>query len=64
MAGYQQYLNQVYNEMIKASLTHIDGEPATFDHIDQIRPDDHRVTTIVELVVHIRRISLLGDAGK
>ena len=64
MAGYQHYLNQVYNEMIKASLTHIDGEPATFENIDHIRPDDHRVATIVELVVHIRRISLLGDSGK
>ena len=64
MADYQAYLNRVYIEMVSASLTHIDGEPATVEQVQMIRPDDQRAATISELVMHVQRISLLGDKGK
>ena len=64
MADYQAYISRVYIEMVRASLTHIDGEPASIDQVQLIRPDDARSSTISELVIHIQRISLLGDEGK
>lgn len=64
MSDYQAYLNRVYYEMIRASLTHINDEPATLDDIQNIRPDDNRSNTISELIVHIQRISILGTEGK
>ena len=64
MSEYQQYLNNVYSEMIRASLVSIDDVEATLEEIHMIRPDSHRVQTISELVLHIQRISLLGDKGK
>lgn len=64
MANYQAYISRVYIEMVRSSLTHIDGEPASIDQVQLIRPDDNRSTTISELVIHIQRISLLGDEGK
>jgi hypothetical protein len=64
MSDYQAYLNRVYYEMIRASLTHINDKPATLDDIQNIRPDDNRSNTISELIVHIQRISILGTEGK
>ena len=64
MADYQAYISRVYIEMVRASLTHIDGEPASVEQVQLIRPDDARSSTISELVIHIQRISLLGDEGK
>lgn len=61
---YTAYISRVYIEMIRESLVSIDGEPASFEQIDLIRPDQVRSDTISELVVHIQRISLLGDSGK
>jgi len=64
MSEYQQYLNNVYNEMIRASLISINDVDATLEQLQMIRPESHRVQTISELVLHIQRISLLGDEGK
>ena len=64
MSQYQQYLNNVYNEMIRASLVSIDDVDATLEQLQMIRPESHRVQTISELVLHIQRISLLGEQGK
>ncbi len=64
MSEYQQYLSNVYNEMIGASLVSIDDVDATLEQLQMIRPESHRVQTISELVLHIQRISLLGDQGK
>ena len=64
MSQYQAYLSRVYLEMIRASLTHINGEQASLDQIDMIRPDSDRLTVVSELVAHIQRISLLGIEGK
>lgn len=64
MSDYQAYLNRVYIEMVRASLTHINDEPATLEMVQNIRPDDTRAQTISELVMHIQRISLLGIEGK
>ena len=64
MSDYQAYLNRVYIEMIRSSLTLIDGQEASVETLDLIRPDSKRVQTTSELVMHIQRISLLGDEGK
>jgi len=64
LSEYTAYLNRVYIEMIKSSLVSINGEDADFDMIDNIKPESHRTQTISELVLHIQRISLLGDSGK
>ena len=64
MSQYQQYLQNVYNEMIRVSLVSIDDADATLEQLQMIRPESHRVQTISELVLHIQRISLLGDEGK
>tara|TARA_Y100000592_G_C5481143_1_gene325595 strand:- start:5618 stop:6127 length:510 start_codon:yes stop_codon:yes gene_type:complete len=64
MSQYQQYLNNVYSEMIRASLISIDEANGSLEQIQMIRPESHRVQTISELVLHIQRISLLGDEGK
>lgn len=64
MSEYQQYLSNVYNEMIRASLVSIDDVDATLEQLQMIRPESHRIQTISELVLHIQRISLLGDQGK
>ena len=64
MSAYQQYLSNVYDEMIRASLVSIDEAEAGLEHLQMIRPESHRVQTVSELVLHIQRISLLGDQGK
>jgi hypothetical protein len=64
LSSYQAYLNRVYLEMVRASLVSIDGEDATLENIQSIRPESHRVQAITELVLHIQRISLVGDEGK
>jgi hypothetical protein len=63
-ASYQAYLNQVYIEMIRSSLVKVDGEDASLDTIQSIRPEAHRVQAITELVLHIQRLSLVGESGK
>ena len=50
--------------MIRASLVAIDEEDATLDNVQAIRPETHRIQAITELVLHIQRISLVGDEGK
>ena len=64
LGSYQAYLNRVYVEMIRSSLVSIDGNEASVDQIQMIRPESHRVQAITELVLHIQRLSLLGDSGK
>tara|TARA_R100001015_G_C4601578_1_gene156524 strand:+ start:40 stop:546 length:507 start_codon:yes stop_codon:yes gene_type:complete len=64
LSSYQSYLNKVYLEMIRASLISIDGEEATLENIQAIRPESHRIQAITELVLHIQRISLVGNEGK
>lgn len=64
MADYNAYINRVYVEMLRASLQLIDGEQASVDQLHLIRPDSHRTETISELVLHVQRVSLLGDSGK
>ena len=64
MSGYNAYINRVYVEMLRASLQLIDGEQANVDQLELIRPDSHRTDTISQLVLHVQRISLLGDQGK
>ena len=63
-ASYQAYLSQVYIEMIRSALVKVDGEDASLDTIQSIRPEVHRVQAITELVLHIQRLSLIGDSGK
>ncbi len=61
---YQGYIQRVYIEMIKSSLIKIDGEDASWEMIDNIRPDSYRLQVISELVIHIQRSSLLGTRPK
>lgn len=61
---YQGYIQRVYVEMIRASLQKIDDKEASWDMIDNIRPDGYRVQVISELVMHIQRASLLGMRPK
>jgi hypothetical protein len=64
MSSYNSYINRVYVEMLRASLQLIDGEDASVDQLNMIRPDSHRTETISQLVLHVQRVSLLGDSGK
>ena len=64
MSGYNAYINRVYVEMLRASLKLIDGEEASVEQLELIRPDSHRTDTISQLVLHVQRSSLLGDQGK
>ena len=64
MSGYNAYINRVYVEMLRASLQLIDGEQASVDQLNLIRPDSHRTETISQLVLHVQRVSLLDDSGK
>jgi hypothetical protein len=62
---YGQYINRVYEEMIKVACVRIEGvEGNPIDLIQNIKPEAHRISTITELVIHIQRLSLLGDQGK
>jgi len=61
---YAAYIGRVTIEMIKKSLVEINGESASFDMIQSIRPDRDRLQTITELSIHVQRISLVGDLGK
>ena len=64
LSSYQAYINRVYLEMIRVSLVSIDGNEADLETIQSIRPESHRVQAITELVLHVQRISLIGDSGK
>tara|TARA_R100001463_G_scaffold69564_1_gene123046 strand:- start:226 stop:738 length:513 start_codon:yes stop_codon:yes gene_type:complete len=64
LASYESYISRVYVEMIRESLLKINDEDASVDMIQTIRPDALRIGTITELVLHIQRASLVGDAGK
>lgn len=63
LALYQSYLNKVFVEMVNVALIKIDGEEAK-GKVDLIKPESHRLQVISELVQHIQRMSLLGQAGK
>ena len=64
LGSYQAYLNRVYIEMIRSSLVSIDGEKSSVDQVQMIRPESHRIQAITELVLHIQRLSLVGESGK
>jgi len=64
LAQYNEYISRVYIEMIRAALVAIDGNEASVDDLDRIRPDENRTHTISELVLHIQRLSLLDSSGK
>ena len=64
LAEYQAYISRCYVEMISEALISIDGEEATIDQIQKIKPESHRLQTITELVQHVQRLSLVSDSGK
>ena len=64
LGSYESYISRVYLEMISESLVSIDGKEAGIESIQKIRPDSFRLSTITELVLHIQRMSLIGDEGK
>ena len=64
LAEYQAYISRCYVEMISEALISIDGEDATIEQIQKIKPESHRLQTITELVQHVQRLSLVSDSGK
>ena len=64
LAEYQAYISRCYVEMISEALISIDGQDATIDQIQKIKPESHRLQTITELVQHVQRLSLVSDSGK
>lgn len=56
---YIKYLKNVNEEIIQQSLVSIDGQRASLNEINLIRPDSLRSQVFNELTLHIRRISLL-----
>jgi hypothetical protein len=65
LAQYQAYLNRVYVETAKKAVVKIEGyEGKAWDAIQSIKPDNHRIQTIAEIIAHVQRISLLGPEGK
>jgi hypothetical protein len=65
LSSYEKYLTNVYEEMVKVGVKGIEGmEGDVWGIIDSIRPDQDRVRTISELVLHLQRLSLLSNEGK
>lgn len=65
LANYERYISNVYEQMIKASVIAIKGvDGDVWENIEKIRPDQYRVRTISELVLHTQRISLVSQEGK
>ena len=64
IANYEAYISRSYVEYVNESLISINNEPATIAMINNIRPEHMRITTITEIVLHLQRVSLLGDVGK
>ncbi len=64
LASYESYISKSYVEYVSEALVSINDEPATIDMINSIRPEHMRITTITEIVLHLQRVSLLGDVGK
>lgn len=65
LSNYERYINNVYEEMVKASVIGIKGVKGdVWELIQAIRPDANRIRTISELILHIQRISLLSNEGK
>lgn len=65
LSSYEQYINRVYDEMIRESVKEIKGiKGDVVTLIQNIRPESDRVRTVSELIIHIQRLSLLGSEGK
>ena len=64
LAKYEQYQNKTYCEYVRASLVAINDEDASFEMINQITPESSRITAITEIVLHLHRVSTLGNQGK
>lgn len=65
LSSYEQYINKVYEEMIRESVKEIKGiKGDPLELIQKIRPEADRVRTVSELIIHIQRLSLLGAEGK
>jgi hypothetical protein len=65
LANYEKYISNVYEEMIKASVISIKGiDGDVWENLEKIRPDQYRIRTISELVLHTQRISLVSQEGK
>tara|TARA_Y100000592_G_scaffold9199_2_gene12871 strand:+ start:14733 stop:15248 length:516 start_codon:yes stop_codon:yes gene_type:complete len=65
IAKYDQYLNECYKELVKASLVSINDKPALFEEtINILSPESSRVSAITEIVIHVTRESTLNNLGK
>ena len=65
LGTYQDYLNKCYYEIVRSGLVSIKGiEGDPFDLLMTIKPEPTRVATLMELVCHIQRLSLLSEDEK
>ena len=65
LGKYQNYLNKCYYELVRSGLVSIKGiDGDAYDVLMTIQPEAVRVATIMELVCHIQRLSLLSDDEK
>lgn len=65
LGKYTEYLNKCYHEIVRSGLVKIKGlDGDAFTLLSNISPDQVRVATLMELVCHIQRVSLLTDDEK
>jgi len=65
LGKYKAYLNQCYYEIVKSGLVEIKGlEGSAYDALMTISPEAVKVASLMELVCHIQRLSLLRDDEK
>jgi len=65
LATYQMYVNQCYYEIVKSGLVKIKGvEGDAFEALMQVQPESVRIGTLMELVCHIQRVSILKEDEK
>lgn len=65
LGKYQAYLNQCYYEIVRSGLVEIKGlEGDPYKALMTISPEPVRVASIMELVCHIQRLSLLSADEK
>lgn len=65
LSTYQMYINQCYYELVRAGLVKIEGiDEDPFEALMKVQPESVRIGTLMELVCHIQRVSILKEDEK
>ena len=65
LGKYQAYLNKCYYEIVRSGLVEIKGhEGDAYEALMTISPEAVKVASLMELVCHIQRLSLLSEDEK